>query len=106
MTGVVYCSASPQRGTCGEIPNGEWPRGRGFYGGTQWKGTDFRQKLGLNSTNFSFEINDGVLSISTIGYGHGVGLCQHGANGMAKEGYTFEEILTHYYPGCYLETQS
>ena len=104
--GVVYCSASPS-----EVPvvKSQTASGRAeevSYGGTQWKGTDFRQKLGLNSTNFSFEINDGVLSISTIGYGHGVGLCQHGANGMAKEGYTFEEILTHYYPGCYLETQS
>ncbi len=36
------------------------------------------------------------------GYGHGVGLCQHGAMGMAREGHTFDEILMHYYPGAEL----
>ena len=33
------------------------------------------------------------------GYGHGVGMSQTGANEMAREGYTYDEILTHYYPG-------
>ena len=33
------------------------------------------------------------------GYGHGVGMSQYGAKNMAEEGYTFEEILKHYYSG-------
>jgi stage II sporulation protein D len=36
------------------------------------------------------------------GYGHGVGMCQHGALGMARQGYTYDEILGHYYPGIEL----
>ena len=43
------------------------------------------------------------VSISGGGNGHGVGMCQHGAIGMAKKGYTYEMILTHYYPGCTIE---
>ena len=37
------------------------------------------------------------------GYGHGIGMSQNGARGMAKLGYTYDEILAHYYPGTYLE---
>ena len=37
------------------------------------------------------------VEISGRGYGHGVGMSQYGALGMAKEGYTYEEILKHYY---------
>ena len=36
------------------------------------------------------------------GYGHGVGMCQWGANGMAKNGKTYREILARYYPGTVL----
>lgn len=43
------------------------------------------------------------VSISGGGNGHGVGMCQTGAIGMAKRGYTYEMILRHYYPGCTME---
>ena len=33
------------------------------------------------------------------GYGHGIGMCQDGANGMAKNGKNYKQILKHYYPG-------
>jgi stage II sporulation protein D len=59
-------------------------------------GVTFRNLLKLRSTDFS--INNQV-SITTKGYGHGVGLSQYGANGMAQEGYTYKEILKHYYTG-------
>jgi stage II sporulation protein D len=36
------------------------------------------------------------------GHGHGVGMCQHGALGMARQGYTYDEILKHYYSGVEL----
>ena len=38
------------------------------------------------------------------GFGHGVGMCQHGAIGMAREGHAFDSILKHYYRGSTLKT--
>ena len=68
-------------------------------GGTKIKGTDFRMLLGLNSTNFEFEIADGEIKFTSKGYGHGVGMSQWGANVMAKEGKEYDYILKHYYTG-------
>ena len=54
-------------------------------------------KLSLNSTYFEI-IQDGTkVIIKNKGYGHGVGMSQYGAEGMARAGYTYEEILKHYY---------
>lgn len=55
--------------------------------------------LGIRSTDFEFYINANSITVLTRGYGHGVGMSQYGANGMAKEGYTYDEILYHYYQG-------
>jgi len=55
---------------------------------------------GLSSPNFSVEEKGGVLLFSGRGHGHGVGLCQWGARGLALEGRTAEQILEHYYPGA------
>ncbi|GEM_PF-115788 len=72
-------------------------------GDVELKGTDFRSILSLRSTNFKIEKgNEGELNITTIGYGHGVGMSQCGANYLAKNGGTFEEILKHYYRGVSL----
>ncbi len=65
--------------------------------GKNMKGTEVRTKLGLRSTDFTFLISDEEIIITTKGFGHGVGMSQYGANGMAKEGYTYEQILKHYY---------
>ena len=62
-----------------------------------FKGTEFRHKLGLRSTDFTINLLDNVVRITTKGYGHGVGMSQYGANGMAKEGYSYDEILKYYY---------
>ncbi len=62
-----------------------------------WKGTEVRTKLGLRSTDFTIDIKENEISITTKGYGHGVGMSQYGANGMAKENYKYDEILEHYY---------
>ena len=62
-----------------------------------FKGTTFRHKLGLRSTDFDIKINSNKIIITTRGYGHGVGMSQYGANGMAKEGYSYEEILKYFY---------
>lgn len=62
-----------------------------------YKGTTLRKLLSLRSTDFTFDIKDNVIKIITKGYGHGVGMSQYGANNMAKEGYTYKEILEYYY---------
>lgn len=63
-------------------------------------GLEVRQKLELRSTNFSIEPAGDKLIFKTFGYGHGVGLCQYGANGQAKENQNFRQILTYYYTGA------
>ena len=73
-------------------------------GEVTFTGVDFRNKLGLRSADFDIEKNnDGVL-ITTRGYGHGVGMSQYGANGMAKAGSCYRDILFHYYPGVSLKS--
>lgn len=71
-------------------------------GSKTYTGTELREKLDLRSANFSIDSKQDKLSIKTIGYGHGVGLCQYGANGAAKEGKDFRQILTYYYTGVAL----
>ncbi|MEW6172607.1 MAG: stage II sporulation protein D [Bacillota bacterium] len=61
--------------------------------------TMIRERLGLKSTRFTWDIKEGHVLFTTVGYGHGVGLCQYGAKGMAEHGYNFRQILTHYYSG-------
>lgn len=56
--------------------------------------------LGLRSACFEASFVDGIYTFTVNGYGHGVGMSQNGANFMAKQGSSFEEILTHYYTGC------
>ena len=71
-------------------------------GETTFEGNKFRSKLGLRSTDFEITKTDVGLTITTHGYGHGIGMSQYGANGAAKAGYTYKQILNHYYPGTML----
>jgi len=64
-----------------------------------YTGVEFRTKLGLRSTDFDIEKRDNGINITTRGYGHGVGMSQYGANGMANNGFDFKSILLHYYTG-------
>lgn len=54
-------------------------------------------KLSLNSTYFEIIQDGGKVIIKNKGYGHGVGMSQYGAEGMARAGYSYEEILKYYY---------
>ncbi|SDX27540.1 stage II sporulation protein D [Paenibacillus sp. CF384] len=65
-------------------------------------GREIREKLGLASSQFNWTILDDEIQITTFGYGHGVGMSQWGANGMAQSGGTAAEILAHYYSGTQL----
>lgn len=67
--------------------------------GVDFKGMDVYNNLGLKSLDFSLEQVGSNVVINTSGYGHGVGMSQYGALGMAKNGYTYRDILFHYYTG-------
>lgn len=66
--------------------------------------TLLREMLNLRSTRISWDIKEDEVTFTTKGYGHGVGLCQYGAKGMAEHGKTYEEILKHYYTGVEMTT--
>lgn len=72
--------------------------------GEVFKGTDLRKKLSLRSTAFTISVIDEVITVTTKGYGHRVGMSQYGADAMALSGKTYIQILEHYYPGTILET--
>ena len=67
------------------------------------RGVDFRKLFGLNSANFTLTFNKDSITIECVGYGHGVGMSQWGANAMAKNGSNYKEILIHYYSGVTIE---
>lgn len=67
--------------------------------GIEFTGRYLYDKLGLKSTDFTIEQSGDNVIINTIGYGHGVGMSQYGAEGMALEGYSYTDILNHYYIG-------
>lgn len=65
--------------------------------GVNFTGNQVTQKLGLRSNYFEIKQDNDNIIVTTKGYGHGVGMSQYGANGMAKEGYSYKDILNHYY---------
>ena len=73
-----------------------------WIGSEQFTGTQLRSALGLRSSNFTAEYKDGNFIFTVSGYGHGVGMSQYGANVYAKQGWTYQEILSHYYPNTQL----
>lgn len=70
--------------------------------GKEFTGRGVYDKLGLRSTDFEFVQVGSNVEINTKGYGHGVGMSQYGAHGMAKKGYNYKDILAHYYVGTNL----
>ena len=69
------------------------------FGNHEISGTEARSIFGLRSTNFEISRADGKTKFTVIGYGHGVGMSQTGADSMAKSGSTAEEIINHFYVG-------
>ena len=67
--------------------------------GIEFTGKTLYDKLGLKSTDFSLKKDGNNIVVSTVGYGHGVGMSQYGAEGMAEEGYDYKDILKYYYTG-------
>lgn len=71
--------------------------------GEKMTGNSLRELLSLRSPVFSAEYSDGEYVFTVSGYGHGVGMSQNGANAMAKNGKTYDEIIKHYYNGTEIE---
>ena len=65
--------------------------------GTTFTGLEVFNKLSLRSTDFTITVSGDNVSIETLGFGHGVGMSQYGAEGMAADGYTYQDILKYYY---------
>ncbi|QHW32564.1 stage II sporulation protein D [Paenibacillus rhizovicinus] len=75
-------------------------------GGETFTGREIREKLSLASSDFAWTIDGNEISFTTKGYGHGVGMSQWGADGMAENGATARQILSHYYSGAKVEPAS
>jgi stage II sporulation protein D len=65
--------------------------------GRQFEGPELAAALKLGSSRIGWEV--GSLVMRFMGSGHGVGMCQYGADGMAKQGKTYHQILEFYYTG-------
>lgn len=74
--------------------------------GKAFSGREVRERLGLASSHFIWKTGKDSITFTTYGLGHGVGMSQWGANGMAQDGKSAEEILEHYYSGASLEQAS
>ncbi|MBQ8515881.1 MAG: stage II sporulation protein D [Ruminococcus sp.] len=72
---------------------------RASAGGVSVTGQEVRAALGLRSAAFEVTWEGDQCTVTTRGYGHGVGMSQYGANAMARSGADWQEILMHYYPG-------
>jgi stage II sporulation protein D len=81
------------------------PAGRArevIINGRHFKAATVRHDLDLPSTWMQFKTDSNGVIINSHGYGHGVGMCQYGANGLALTDKSYDQILTNYYSGVYL----
>lgn len=72
-------------------------------GNIKTEGAKIRNALDLRSSCFDVSYTNEKYIFTVYGYGHGVGMSQNGANYMAKQGFDYKQILTHYYSGCSVE---
>ena len=70
--------------------------------GKAFTGTYIRSLFALRSTDFDLSWNGTQFVFTVTGHGHGVGMSQYGAKLLARQGYTYADILAHYYPGTEL----
>jgi len=71
--------------------------------GRVFTGRQVREALGLRSNWFDVEVDGGDVVFLVRGSGHGVGMAQYGADGMARAGFGYADILAYYYRGAALE---
>lgn len=88
----IYNIKNIKRSPAGRIISAE-------IGGITSTGLQIRAMFSLRSSNVYFSQDGSTISIVALGYGHGVGMSQCGAQAMAKNGADWVEILKHYYTG-------
>ncbi|KAB3539696.1 stage II sporulation protein D [Alkaliphilus pronyensis] len=71
-------------------------------GNEEFTGREIRELFKLKSADFTIKASGDNIEFTTRGYGHGVGMSQWGANGMAEKGESYQDILQHYYQGTQL----
>ena len=69
----------------------------------EFTGEQIRNAFSLRSSAFKITATENEVTFKVSGYGHGVGMSQYGADYMARQGSTYDEILKHYYKGANLE---
>jgi len=74
-----------------------------IIGGKTFTGVNVRTTLQLRSADFTIDISGSTVTIITYGYGHGCGMSQYGANELAKQGYSYSQILHHYYTNIQIQ---
>ncbi len=67
--------------------------------GNSYTGEEIRSIFSLRSPVFTVTSTDSSITFNVLGYGHGIGMSQYGADYFARQGYTYKDILTHYYSG-------
>lgn len=72
-------------------------------GNLKLSGVEIRTIFGLKSANFKIERKDEKITFEVVGYGHGVGMSQTGADSLAKQGKNYQDIIHHYYTGVKIE---
>lgn len=75
-------------------------------GNKDFTGKQLREIFSLRSPSVTIENTADGIIMTTKGYGHGVGMSQYGADYYARQGYTWQEIITHYYPGVSLSKEA
>ncbi|WP_411334105.1 stage II sporulation protein D [Metabacillus indicus] len=70
------------------------------FNGKKLSGREIREKLGLRSSDFAWQLKGDQVVITTKGFGHGVGMSQYGANFMAQDGKKYKDIVSYYYQGA------
>ncbi|MGB9812941.1 MAG: stage II sporulation protein D [Thermovenabulum sp.] len=66
-------------------------------GDREFTGDDIKELLSFPSNKFNWKIV--TVDFEVMGKGHGLGMCQYGARGMALKGYSFQDILNYYFTG-------
>lgn len=93
-------SGTPDRWFGAAAENGSGRVETVSVGGSDIEGTELRRIFGLRSACFTVAADSESVTFRVTGYGHGVGMSQYGANQLAREGKTWQEILEWYYTGA------
>lgn len=92
---LIKINSTTQSGTVTSVSIGSY----------EFTGTDIRDMFSLRSPSFDVTYENGSYTFSVKGYGHSVGMSQYGADWYAKQGYTYEQIIKHYYTGVEIENR-